>query len=168
MKDKFKNYFPLIDYFNFEQKADVFSENDTEEEEIFKYFFPMNITLLMRYLQNTIDIICEKFVEKEKISQEIEKLKTIAKSSEENKMSEYKWKDIDLVELLKGDYNYLKEKFVLKVDYIPDNKSYINNFSFPISEHVFPFSIKEIYHALLERAIDVTISNYYSIFKRKI
>lgn len=168
MEEKFKNYFPLIDYYNFEQKIEIYSESDTEEEEIFKYYFPMNIIILMRYLQNIIDIICEKLIEKEKVQQEIEKLKTMAKLSDGNKISSYKWKDIDLFDLLKGDFYYLKEKFILKKDDVPDYKAYINNFSFPNSDYVFPFSLKEIYHALLERAIDVTISNHYSKFKKKI
>ena len=166
MEDKFKNYYLLIDKYDIEKNVSFYAENKTEEETLFKYFFPMNLVMIIRYVDNIINKICEKLIDKEKVLNEIDKIKKLAKSSEKNNSPDYKWKNV--VEMIKGDFSYLKEIFILKDEDVPDKQSYINNFRYPNSEYIFPFSIEELYHVLLNRTLDVMISNYYSKKKKKV
>ena len=67
--------------------------------------------------------MCKKLIDKEKVVLEIEKLKKFFKIMRRKKTNNYNWKNIDLVELIKGEYKYLNEIFVLITEEIPDNKS---------------------------------------------
>ena len=108
----------------------------------------------------------QKIIDKDKVLNEIEKLKkTISIDSKINDTIDYTWNDVSLKELLKGDYNYLREKYVLKFKDVPDYNSFINNFCYPTAELVYPFSIKELYRMVIERAINVAVNNYY--YKKK-
>ena len=73
---------------------------------------------------------------------------------------EYNCKNISLIDLLTWDYTFLKEKFIIKEKNVLNNSHYVNNFNYE-GEIIYPFSLKESYHKLVERGINITISNYY-------
>ena len=171
MNEKLKTYYSMVDMYDINKMNKVeylpYNESDTEEEEFFKDFFPINLDLLIRYLEHTIYDICKKFLDKEKVLNEIEKLKKeITNDLEINDTSDYTWNDVSLKELLKGDYNYLKAKFLFKFKAVPDYNSFINYFCYPETELVYQFSIKELYSMVIERAINVVVNNYYSEKKK--
>ena len=166
MNEKLKVYYSMVDMYDVNNMNNIkylpFNESDTEEEDFFKHFFPISLDILMRYLKYIIYDICKKYIDKDKVLKEIEKLKkTISIDSKINDTLDYTWNDVSLKELLKGDYNYLKAKFVLKFKDVPDYNSFINNFCYPMTELVYPFSIKELYRMVIERAINVAVNNYY-------
>ena len=107
----------------------------------------------MRYLESIINDICIKFGSKEKASNEIEKIKNLAEFKGNNITTDYKYKDITLIDLLRGDYNFLKNKFILKYQMVPDINYYINNYTYPDAPITYPFSLKLMYHKILLRAI---------------
>ena len=115
----------------------------------------------MRDIKYVVEEICKKLQKKEKILEEIKKLK----NNLENNLSTYKWRDIDIKDLLKGDYKYLVEKLILKYDLVPDVNCYINKCDYLIENYVFPFSLKELYFLLLERGINIFINNFFMIPK---
>ena len=82
-------------------------------------------------------------------------------------LNNYVWKNISLVELLRGDYNYLIEKFILNPKLVPNNESYINNYEFHELSIKYPFSLKELYKIFVDRGIDITIDNYYYFENQK-
>ena len=100
--------------------------------------------------------MCENFSEKEKVKEQIKVL-----YNEKNCSKDFTWKNLILKEMINGNYTYLKEKFIIKHLKVPDNNHFINNYSFPEDNFIYPFSLKELYTKLLERGINVTISNYY-------
>ena len=69
--------------------------------------------------------------------------------------------NINLIELIKGDYFYLKENFIINTEFVLGNESYINNFSYPGTFDKYPFTLKELYKALVERGIYIIIDNYF-------
>ena len=115
----------------------------------------MNISMLMRYIEYIANNICQELVTKENVEKEIQKLKNFKSNND------YNWKDISLLKLLEADYNYLVEKFILKKEIVPDNNSFIKNFTYPGDTYVYPFSIKEFYNMALNRGIYICINNYY-------
>ena len=72
--------------------------------------------------------MCKKLIKKNNVINEIDNLKNSANSAS----CEYNWKDVSLSELLKGDYNYLIEKFILRKDLVPDINYFINNYKYPL------------------------------------
>lgn len=120
---------------------------------MFKDFSPFNLSGLIYYLEKIIYIICDKFIHKDNVQQEIQNLKNKLKEQKQDDSIDYKWKNINLILLLKGDYKYLKDNFIIRSDYAPDNISFMKIFSYPNTSVVLPFSIKEIYAQFYERGI---------------
>ena len=143
-----------------------FKKKDSEPIEIqfFKEycFCPISTSILMKYVEFIINNMCEKLNEKENVLKEIENLK----NNHELISSEYKWKDIDIFDLIKGDYQYLIDKFIIKIDLVPNVESFVNNYSFPYETYVYPFSLKELYDKLLNRSINITVNNYFLRLKQ--
>ena len=100
--------------------------------------------------------MCDKFITKEKVRKEINTLYDAS-----NKSKDYKYKNISLKKIIKGEYSYLREIFKLKEFQVPDNKHFINNYCYPTTDIIDPFSLKELYSKLLDRGINITINNYY-------
>ena len=162
MNDKFKDYYSIIDVFDLSKRDNIsfHDVDELDESDFFLFYSPFNMAVFMRYLQYIIYNICDTMSTKENVQNELGSL-----LDGKNTGKDYKWKDISLLELIKGNYNYLIEKFVLKDYYVPDRSYFINNFCYPDMETVYPFSLKEFYFKLLERGIDITINNYY--FEKK-
>ena len=158
MHDKFKDYYSIIDVFDLSKRDDIHFHDDDEldESDFFLFYSPFNMAVFMRYLQYIIYDMCDNMSSKENVQNELGSL-----YEGKNTGKDYKWKDISLLELMKGNYNYLKEKFVIKDYYVPDRSYFINNFCYPDMETVYPFSLKEFYFKLLKRGIDITINNYF-------
>lgn len=161
MNENLKAYYSMVDMYDIKKMNRIeylpYNKSDTEEEDFFKHFFPISLEILFRYLENIIYDICKKYIDKEKVLNEIKKLN----DSKINDALDYTWRDVSLKELLKGDYNYLITKFVLKFKDVPNYNSFINNFCYPETELIYPFSIKELYSMVIERAINVVVNNYY-------
>ena len=158
MNDKFKDYYSIIDVFDLSKRDNIsfHDVDELDESDFFLFYSPFNMEIFMRYLQYIIYDMCDNMPSKENVQNELESL-----LDGKNTGKDYKWKDISLLELIKGNYNYLIEKFVLKDYYVPDRSYFINNFCYPDMETVYPFSLKEFYFKLLERGIDITINNYF-------
>ena len=99
---------------------------------------------------------------REKVEEAIERIKS-EKTSKEKK---FKWKDIYLEDLMNADFNYLKEKHLLKNDLVPDENTFLNKYSIPEFNFVCPFTFKEIYFYFLQKGIEIWIDNY-SNYKKK-
>ena len=165
MDDKLKIYFPLVDIYKMNTNSFSYvDESDPVEVKFFKEFTPFFMDMLMKYLENIIYLICKNLKEKQKVIKEIEYIKTLVNTSQSNtfNFTKYMWKNINLIELIKGDYFYLKKNFIINTEFVPDNESYINDFSYPGTIDKYPFTLKDLYRALVERGIYVTIDNYYS------
>ena len=158
MNDKFKDYYSIIDVFDLSKRDNIsfHDVDELDESDFFLFYSPFNMEIFMRYLQYIIYDMCDNMSSKENVQNELESL-----LDGKNTGKDYKWKDISLLELIKGNYNYLIEKFVLKDYYVPDRSYFINNFCYPDMETVYPFSLKEFYFKLLKRGIDITINNYF-------
>ena len=162
MDEKLKTYYSLIDAYSIDKKDHEYSySQDSIEVEFLKEFKPINISILMIYVTNIINKMCKEFIYKEKVQKEIIELKNKIKNLKINIQKEYIWKDVSLNELIKGDYDYLKKKFIFRVDYVPDNNTFINKFTYPATTLSYDFSIRELYNALLDRGINIAIKNYY-------
>ena len=158
MEDKLSKYYILIDIFNESNKPEIDIEYDSiwDDETFFKLFSPFNMAVLMNYLRKIIFEMCDKFVEKEKVREEIEAL-----YNEANDSKDFKYNKISLKKIIKGEYSYLREIFVLKEFQVPDNEHFVNNYCYPSTDAVYPFSLKELYTKFIERGINITINNYY-------
>ena len=162
MVDKFEMYYCIIDTYDLSKKDDINLDfPDYSDVDLFFSFCPFNMTVLMRYLENTINKMCDELVIKEKVEKEIENFKKYKNDSSIKILKDYNWKNISLLELLKGNFSYLYEKFVVKHYEVPDNNSFIKNYCYPGSTMVYPFSLKELYDKLILRGITITINNYY-------
>ena len=161
MEDTLKHYYTMIDIFNKNYRDHLNYDDDSEDEEFFKLFNPICCSILMRYLEPIIEDICIKFDSREKVEKEIEKIKYLTESKGDNISTDYKFKDITLIDLLKGDYDFLKKKFILKYHLVPDINYYINNYTYPDTSVTYPFSLKLLYHKILLRAINNILDNYY-------
>ena len=158
MEDKLNKYYILIDIFNKINKPEIDIDYDSiwDDETFFKLFSPFNMAVLVNYLKTIIYDMCDKFITKEKVREEISTL-----YNEENNSKDFKYKNISLKKIIKGEFSYLREIFILKEYEVPDNEHFINNYCYPTTDVVYPFSLKELYTKLLERGIDITINNYY-------
>ena len=67
---------------------------------------------------------------------------------------------------MNANFNYLKEKFILKNDLVPDENTFINKYCKPEFNFVCPISLKELYFYFLEKGIEICIDNY-SNYKKK-
>jgi len=157
MEDKLSKYYFLIDTFD-QSKPDININYDSiwDDETFFILFSPFNIAILINYLRTIIFEMCDKFITKEKVRKEINTLYDAS-----NKSKDYKYKNISLKKIIKGEYSYLREIFKLKEFQVPDNKHFINNYCYPTTDIIYPFSLKELYSKLLDRGINITINNYY-------
>ena len=168
MSDKLNIYFPIIDAY---RMSNDFSDNvyESDEVELLSLFCPFYLSMLMKYLDNIIEPIWKNSSSKEKVNEKIEYLKSLLDSKEINPeiLNNYMWKNISLVELLRGDYNFLIEKFILNPELVPNNESYINNYEFHELSIKYPFSLKELYKIFVDRGIDITIDNYYYFENQK-
>ena len=163
MTEKFENYYQLVDVFNNDMsKFKCFDESSPGEEILFKSLTPIAIEILMRYLKPIINDICTELGSKEKVQKEIEEIKHLISNKSDNKIKEYKWKGVTIIDLLKGDYSFLKKKFILEHELVPSIDYYINDYKYPSIECSYPFSLKELYKVLIERGINILIDNYYS------
>lgn len=164
MEDKLSKYFILIDIFDKINKPDIAydSDSDSDDDWFFIHFSPFNMAVLVNYLRIIIFYMCDKFATKEKVRKEITTL-----YNEANDSKDFKWQNISLKKIIKGEYSYLREIFILKEIEVPDNEHFINNYCYPNTDVVFPFSLKELYIKLLERGINITINNYFFERKRK-
>ena len=157
--DKFKNYYYLIDVFNYDNN---YSEPSKEiiESDLFVYFEtvnPLYLDVLMSYLHMIIKKICA-----ENKREEIKTLVEEIKNFPEKFNGKYDYKDISLSKLFKGDYQFLKNIFVINWNIILNEKSFLEKFICDEDPNLsYSFSIKEFYDAILPRAIDITINNYY-------
>ena len=98
---------------------------------------------------------------KNKVEEEIEKVKYNINNNI-NSCTIWKWKDITLVDLIKGELDFLKKNFIITNEMPIDKNSFINNnFIHPLNCEAYPFSLKELYYMLLYRGIFVSINNYY-------
>ena len=164
MEDSLKNYYTIIDIYkkNYNDlNYDDDDENIDVDETFFKELNPICCPILMRYLEPIIKNICIQFDSKEKVVKEIEKIKNLAESKEGGISTDNKSKDITLIDLLKGDYNFLKNKFILEYVRVPNINYYVNNYTYPDAPITYPFSLKALYHAIVQRAINNIIDDYY-------
>ena len=160
MEDKLSKYYFLIDTFDESNKTDINIninyDSIWDDETFFILFSPFNIAILINYLRTIIFEMCDKFITKENVRKEINTL-----YDETNNSKDYKYKNISLKKIIKGEYSYLREIFILKEFQVPDNEHFINNYCYPTTDIVYPFSLKELYAKLLDRGINITINNYY-------
>ena len=158
MEDKLSKYYFLIDTFDESNKPDININYDSiwDDETFFILFSPFNMAILINYLRTIIFEMCDKFITKENVRKEINTL-----YDETNNSKDYKYKNISLKKIIKGEYSYLREIFILKEFQVPDNEHFINNYCYPTTDIVYPFSLKELYAKLLDRGINITINNYY-------
>ena len=159
MEDRLKTYYSLVDGYslNKPENFDYIDESEPEEINLFKHFCPIKISVLMRDIEFVIEEMCKKLKIKEKVLEEIKNLK----NDVDNNLSTYKWRDIDIKDLLKGDYKYLVDKVILKYDLVPNVNCYINKYDNLIKGYTYPFSLKELYFLLLERGINIMVNNYF-------
>ena len=164
MNDKLSTYYSLVNGFALDKPKDFcyIDESEKEEINIFKEFCPISISILMRDIKYIVNDMCEKLISKEEVIKTIDNIK---KSKEAT--SAYKWKDVDLKELLNGDYQYLIDKFIFKIALIPNINFFVNNYKYPLDPVFYDFSLKELYHKLLDRGIQITINNYFLCLKTK-
>lgn len=160
MEDKLSKYYFLIDTFDESNKTDINIninyDSIWDDETFFILFSPFNMAVLVNYLRTIIFEMCDKFITKENVRKEINTL-----YDETNNSKDYKYKNISLKKIIKGEYSYLREIFILKEFQVPDNEHFINNYCYPTTDIVYPFSLKELYAKLLDRGINITINNYY-------
>ena len=158
MEDKLSKYYFLIDTFDQSNKPDININYDSiwDDETFFILFSPFNMAVLVNYLRTIIFEMCDKFITKENVRKEINTL-----YDDTNNSKDYKYKNISLKKIIKGEYSYLREIFKLKEFQVPDNKHFINNYCYPTTDIIYPFSLKELYAKLLDRGINIIINNYY-------
>ena len=163
MNDKLKNYYSLIDVYEIDNKDAIFFDDDDPIEEIFfKQMLPINTCLIVRYLEPIINDICKRVGSEEKAKKEINNLINLFKAnSDEKSLKEYKNEDITLLDCLKGDYNFLKKKFIIEDRYVPDINYFLNNYTYPETTLTYPFSIKELYNMIVERGLKILVHNFF-------
>ena len=93
---------------------------------------------------------------KEKVEKAIEMIK----NEKVRNIKTYSWNDISIEDLFDADINLLKKIFILRRDLVPDESSFINNYSRPDFDFKWNFSLKEIYFYFLQRGIEICIENY--------
>ena len=142
---------------NLDNEEEDEDENEPDDVFLLTYENPISISVLMKYLRFIIKQMYLDLGTKEKMEKAIEEIKNGKKISEEKK---FQWKDIYLEDLFKADFYYLKKIFVLREDLVPDEKSFINQYSRPEYNITFPFTLKEIFLYFLQKGIDIFIDNF--------
>lgn len=162
MNGKLNNY-SLIDIYLIDfKKICYFDENDPIEEIYFKMNLPINTCLIVRYLEPIIDDICKQFGSEEKSKKEVSDIiNSFKENSYDKSLKDYKEGDISLLDCLRGDYNFLKKKFIIEDRYVPDISYFVNNYTYPDIKLEYPFSLKEIYDMIVQRGVKVLIHNYF-------
>jgi hypothetical protein len=163
MVDKFKPYYIFVDHYILDKNITKIYEEESEPLKVsfFKDFNPFNMAILMRYIKNIVNNMCKNLILKNKVEEEIEKVKYNINNNI-NSCTIWKWKDITLVDLIKGELDFLKKNFIITNEMPIDKNSFINNnFIHPLNCEAYPFSLKELYYMLLYRGIFVSINNYY-------
>ena len=163
MEDKFKTYYSLIDCYNKDiSNYSYYEDSEPFEEILFKEFPPINTSIIMRYVTYIVNDICKELNSKEEAIKEIENLKkSINRGNDIKNFQKYQWKNTTLIDLLIGDYNLLKNIFVIEDKYVPDINYFINNYKYPDDDISYNFSLKELCYKLIERGIIIAINNYY-------
>ena len=171
MADKiFEKYYSLIECYSeaFRDKLDNIKEDDEDDEDespdiaFFIYDSPIDIRVLMKYLDNIIEQMYKNLGTKENVVEAVEKIKN--RTIEDKK--QFKWKDIYLEDLFTADYYYLKNNFILRYDLVPDEKSFTNKYSRDECDFIWPFSLKELFYFFLQKGIEIFIDNYSYLQKK--
>lgn len=140
---------------------DVYDDDEIESGDIafFRYDSPIDIRILMKYLRFIIKQMYLDLGSRENVEKAVEEIKN-GKIKDGKK---YKWKDIYLEDLFNADFYYLKKVFILKNDrddLIPDENSFIVNYSRPDYNFTWPFSLKELYCFFLTKGVEIFINNF--------
>ena len=144
------------------QNVIYYNDNDPIEEIFLKIKLPINTSLIVRYLEPIVEHICKKFGSEERAQEEAKCFENMFKSNPDGKtLPDYKIGDNSFLECLKGDYNFLKQKFIIEDRYVPDINNFVNNFTYPQTTLTYPFSLKELYDMIVEKGIKVLIHNYF-------
>ena len=166
MENKFKKYYCIIDcYYRDKSKINFYDDDsETKNEYFFKNFQPINVCMIIQYLEFIIKDMYNKFNSTERIIKEIEDLKALIKTDKtiNEEFLKYEWRGANLIDLLKGDYKYLKKVFIIEDKYVPDISYYINNYRYPSTDISYDFSLKELYFIFIDRGIDIILDNDYS------
>ena len=170
MEDKkFERYYFLISSYSIsatnnqnskEKRGEEGDDDESFDTEIFLYDSPMEIRVLMKYLRFIVKQMYQALGTKKNVEEAIEEIK-----SEKIKEKKYNWKDIYLEDLFNADFYYLKKYFILN-DLVPDEKTFINNYSRTDYNLTYPFSLKELYHFFLRKGIEILIDNYSCLEKK--
>ena len=154
---KFEKYNCLIDCYSKDKyKYLNIDEEEPEDYILFTLDCPIEISILMKYLNFIIEQMYIDLGSKEKVEKAIERLK----SEKDRKIKTYSWKGIYIEDLFDADINLLKKIFILRRDLVPDESSFINNYSRSDYNFEWNFSLKEIYFYFLQRGIETYIENY--------
>ena len=157
--EKYSIYYPMVDCYRFKEFKYYDDEKDPDEAIIFKLECPFEIGVLMNHLYNIILRMYKDLGSREKVENEIEKIK---KNPIDSNYKKYYYRFIILSDLFHADYKYLKENYLIKQYLVPDEKSFYKPFSHPdLPDIICPFSINEFYYKILPRAINIIIKNVY-------
>ena len=151
---KFEKYNCLIDCYSKDKfKHLYFDEEEPDDYALFSLDSPIEISVLMKYLDFIIEQMYMDLGSKEKVEQAIERIK----NKKVRNIKTYSWNDISIEDLFDADINLLKKIFILRRDLVSDERSFINNYSRPDFDFEWNFSLKEIYFYFLRRGIEITI-----------
>ncbi len=154
---KFEKYNCLIDcYCKAKYKYLYIDEEEPDDYTLFTLDRPIEISMLMKYLNFIIEQMFIDLGSKEKVEKAIEKIK----NEKDRKIKTYSWKGIFIEDLFDADINVLKKIFILRRDLVLDESSFINKYSRPDYDFKWDFSLKEIYFYFLQRGIETCIENY--------
>ena len=159
--DKFAMYYSLVDYLKGEDyypKEDE-DEKDSDDAFIFKLKCPFVIGPLLGCLKPIINNMCMKLKTKSNVEKEIKKIKDSPNSTSFGKDI---YNKVCLVDLINADYTYLKYKFFLKWDLVPNEDFFYKTFSHIYAPEIsFSFTLKEFYDMIITRAINILINNFF-------
>ena len=96
--------------------------------------------------------ICKKLNKKNNVINEIDNLKNSANIYLERCFS---------IRIIKRRLQLFNWKIYIKKRFRPDINYFINNYKYPLDPLFYSFSLKELYHKLLERTINITINNNF-------
>ena len=154
---KFEKYNCLIDCYSKDKfKYLYIDEEEPDDYAFFSLDHPIEISVLMKYLDFIIEQMYLDLGSKEKVEKAIERIK----NEKVRNIKTYSWNDISIEDLFDADINLLKKIFILRRDLVPDESSFINNYSRPDFGFEWNFSLKEIYFYFLQRGIEICIENY--------
>jgi len=154
---KFEKYNCLIDCYSKDKSKYLYNvEEQPEDYALFSLERPIEISVLMKYLDFIIEQMYIDLGSKEKVEKAIERIK----NEKARNIKTYSWNDISIEDLFNADIDLLKKIFVLRRDLVHDENSFINNYSRPDFDFKWNFSLKEIYFYFLQRGIEICIDNY--------